>query len=219
LIRAGDMSATTQASASTSKRGKCGNGRSVWYRGRSLCSGLILSVSVLTPLPVGSQPLSDGVHLCVLSQSVLMRDSAVAHRAMDDLRVTRDKMMSELSPVEAQYGVDAHLVDQLVGQAPSGVIQAHREELARRRAAIDARREVLARELAGYNDRLTALVTRAAGPAINAEERARKCSILLSREYLLNVADTTLDITNGVIARMNAPVVAAPPARHPAPHL
>lgn len=173
-------------------------------RGRNTRFGLFVVLVWLSSNLLAAQPRPAEVRLCVLSQAVLMRDSAPGRRAMDDLRIARDKMIAELIPAEVQFQAESRLVDQLATTATAGEIQSKREVLRQRRADIDARRESKARELSSYSDRLTALVTQTAGPAINAEERKRNCSILLSREYLLNVADPTLDITSAVLARLNS---------------
>lgn len=174
----------------------------VGQRYRGICFGIV-GISCIIGSGAIAQPQRP-LRLCVLSQAALMRDSLVAQRAMIEFRSLRGRVMNDIATAAAAVDADARSLDQLGASFEPELLQARRMALERRKAEIRAHSDAQARELDTYNSRLTAKVNQAAAPSIMAEEAARGCSMLFSREYLLNVADASLDITPAVLARMNA---------------
>jgi len=172
-------------------------------RNCNICCDFFLAL-MLMRTEATAQPQPRPIKLCVLSQSVLMRDSSIAQRALIEFRSVRGRIMADIADASASVDAAARSLDQLAAAAEPGVVEARRSVLQQRRAEIQARSDAQTRELDSYNARLTAMVNQAAGPAIMAEESSRGCSMLFSREYLLNVTDTSLDITPAVLVRMNA---------------
>lgn len=174
-----------------------------WIRrvgNRGACLGFLLVLLTAAAPDRAPRPLK----ICVLSQARLMRESPAALQALAKFSDTRTTLARQVASERALIASETGETDRLQRNVDKTIV-------AQRRAATAARQENLDRMLAQdaaaldvFNQTLTGAVNNAAAPAIMAVEKAERCSILLAREYVLNVDDVSLDITPKVLARMAA---------------
>ena len=140
----------------------------------------------------------------MLSQARLMRESPVALEALARFRQTRTVLARQVASERSLIETESRETDQLVRSVDPKVIANRRANTAARQEKLDTILLQDTTALEAFNQTLTASVNTASAPAIMAEEKAQRCSILPSREYVLNVDDSSLDITPQVLARMRA---------------
>ncbi|WP_426167548.1 OmpH family outer membrane protein [Sandarakinorhabdus sp. DWP1-3-1] len=170
-------------------------------RGRGPGCFLLLALLAAPAAAQTARPLK----ICVLSQARLMRESPPALEALARFRGVRAQLAAQVTAERGAIDSETAETDQLARKVDPRVITERRAATAARRANLDAMLAQDAASLETFNQTLTAAVNTAAGPAIMAEERAQRCSLLLAREYVLNVDDSALDITGRVLGRMVAP--------------
>ncbi len=169
------------------------------YGNRGLGLGSLFLAALAQPAAAQApRPLK----ICVLSQARLMSESPPAIEALARFRGIRAQLSQQVAAERQAIAAETQETDRLTRSVDPKVIADRRAATALRREGLD---KILAQDAASleeFNQSLTAAVNSAAGPAIMAEEKAQRCSILLSREYVLNVDDKSLDITPLVLARM-----------------
>lgn len=133
-----------------------------------------------------------------------MRESPAALEALARFRDTRTAFARQVANERALLQSETQETERLVRGVDPKTIAARRAATAERQKKLDEMLSQDSTALDVFNQTLTGAVNRAAAPAIMAEEKAQKCSILLAREYVLNVDDSSLDITAQVLARMSA---------------
>ena len=167
---------------------------------RGLCLGSLFLLLTAAAPDRPTRPLK----ICVLSQARLMRESPAAVQALAKFRGTRGAFAQQVANERAMITAETQETDRLVRNVDQKTIAARRAVTAARQIKLDTMLSQDSAALGVFNQTLTDAVNRAAVPAIMAEEKAQKCSILLAREYVLNVDDVSLDITSQVLARMAA---------------
>lgn len=137
-----------------------------------------------------------------------MQESPAALQALAKFRGTRAAFAQQVAIQRAMIESETEETDRLVRSVDQKTIAARRVATASRQDNLNIMLSQDSAALGVFNQTLTDAVNRAAAPAIMAVEKAQRCSILLAREYVLNVDDTSLDITPQVLDRMatNAPI-------------
>jgi outer membrane protein len=161
-----------------------------------------LLAAALAPAAAPAAPKAS--RICVLDQSALLARSSLALAEAARFQQLRQTAQANFDKDNRALEADARALENFKRDLPPATLQARAQDLAQRRADLARRGEQVNRDLAKLDETVTANVMRAATPTIQAVERESGCGLLIARSALLDLPDTSLDITPKVIDRMNA---------------
>jgi Skp family chaperone for outer membrane proteins len=147
--------------------------------------------------------------LCVIDQSLLLSRSQVALGMAARFQQIRKQAEERFANDSRKLEADARAVDNLRSSIPPAMFAARSSEIARRRTELQERGRKINGELADLDAELTRNVMQIADPTIRTIANERGCSAVIARSALIQLNDTSLDITTAVVAKMGT----APPAR------
>lgn len=149
-------------------------------------------------------PLRRPMLLCVLDRPKILQHSSLATNEAAHFQQLRQQTQAKFDSDSRALDADVRALESFRASLPAAAIKARSDDIARRRAELQSRGEQINRNLAQLDNVLTSEVMKAAAPLIRAVEQQRGCSLLVSRDTLLDLGDPDLDITAAVIERMNA---------------
>ena len=153
---------------------------------------------------VRKDELSAPFRLCVLDRSVILRQSRIALAMAAQFQQIRQQAQANFAQEQRLLDADTRALESLAASLPPAVLKSRRDMLAQRRAQLTKGGEQINRNLAQLDTELTNNIARISAPMMRAVEVEQKCSMSIARETILNLNDTSLDITAAVVDRMNA---------------
>lgn len=167
-----------------------------------LLLGLTVMLSAVVAADAATAQAARPFRLCVVDENMLLARSQIAARMAGRFQQIRNQAQQKFQADNDKLEADARALATLRGSLPAGQAKAREEEIIRRRADLRARGEEINRNLAALDAELTKNVVQLAGPAVRAAAAERNCSAVVARSTLLDLGDTSLDITPAVLARM-----------------
>ena len=170
-------------------------------------AGMIIAVSLVS---LGAGPAvakasqERPFRLCVLDQRALLRGArgAVDHAAR--FQQVRQEAQAKLDEDRRTLDADVRALGALRSSLPAAAAATRKTELDNRAKQLVARADQLNRNLGQLDADLTNQTMKAAEPFIVQTQQARGCSLLSWKANWLSVNDPSLDITNELLAQMNA---------------
>lgn len=142
--------------------------------------------------------------LCVVDENVLVSRSPVAPKIAERFQQVRNRAQQNFQADSARLEADARALASARASLTAAEAKVRDEEIARRRAALRDRGEEINRNLAALDAELTKNVAQLAAPTIRTVSAERGCSVVVARSTLLDLGDTSLDITSAVLGRIGA---------------
>lgn len=144
---------------------------------------------------------------------VFYRDAAVANSTAGKAMTERMKQLVGVVQAELKQEGDALQTEQKALEAMTREqLQANQARVTafqERAAAFQRKQQVRAQELQATQQKQVGLILQQADPLINQVYNERKCSLLIDRSQIYG-ANPSMDVTDLVLAQMNAKIAATP---------
>lgn len=173
-------------------------------RNKILLLGLAILATVAMPPEAAKAQAARPFRLCVVDENMLLARSPVAKKMAERFQQIRNQAQQKFQGDSARLEADARALASSRTTLPAAEAKARDEAIARRRDELRERGEEINRNLAALDAELTKNVVQLAKPIIRTVAAGRNCSAVVARSSLLDLGDTSLDITTAVLDRMAA---------------